>query len=381
MRAHSLSWVHVRYHGRTRTPFRRERCPSARGVIALATFVSCCWSLLLGCGSGNEPNVESVRITDRGPGIADALNGAGELAGAAVFGGHGHAAIWSDTGLVDLGTYVGDYSQAWGVNDSGDVVGVSGEWAVRWVRNPRFNRFDAYGFGSGVARDINNTGLAVGHNSGSAMLFPLDPSDSRRAPFGMLPTISGAAYTAAVSVSDADVITGVVQLVSGSGVTQAVVWKREADVWTMHELPGLPGGGNYTDSRGINTGGDVVGGAQDAQGVFRPVVWKMGPAGYSIQVLPLPPGATGGGAEGVNALGEVAGGYQTSDGPVGKAHAMAWTPDGQMVLLPELGGCGDYDCSSATDINDRGQISGHAFVGTEYHAVRWDLRPTSSVAR
>lgn len=63
-------------------------------------------------------------MTDLGGGCAYAVNNSGQVAGGQG-GGTGHAFIWQNGVRSDIGTLGGDSSCAYGLNDSGAVVGVS----------------------------------------------------------------------------------------------------------------------------------------------------------------------------------------------------------------------------------------------------------------
>jgi len=75
-------------------------------------------------------------VTVLGPGCARAINDIGQIVG---YGGYGneHAFLWQKGAITDLGTLPGaEYSQAYGINSNGWIVGESGGHAVLWQPVP-----------------------------------------------------------------------------------------------------------------------------------------------------------------------------------------------------------------------------------------------------
>lgn len=89
-----------------------------------------------------------------------------------------HAVVW-DNGLVtDLGTLnPGEGSEAYGINDNSQIVGVSGKNAVLWHGGAKTN------LGPGIAFNVNNAGVVIGdtflwHGGTRTLLASLLPAGS-----------------------------------------------------------------------------------------------------------------------------------------------------------------------------------------------------------
>ena len=130
-----------------------------------------------------------------------------------IHGSDTRAFVWSaSTGMRDLGTFQGgDYSEAFGVNDSGSVVGDSNtrENIRAFVWNAQEGMRELSPLPGDVASRafaINNSGQVVGYSSGK------------------------------------------------NGV-RAVIWSAKLEVRSLGTLPG----GNYSEAYAINNAGQVVG--------------------------------------------------------------------------------------------------------------------------
>jgi probable HAF family extracellular repeat protein len=115
-----------------------------------------------------------------------AINSAGDVAGWFLPAGSSmqHAVIYSAGVIHDLGTLGGRYSDGFGMNDAGQVVGdseISGgqERAVLWSDGSAFDLNGLVDTSIGTtlysANDINNFGqiVAVGNNNHSYLLTPV----------------------------------------------------------------------------------------------------------------------------------------------------------------------------------------------------------------
>lgn len=214
-----------------------------------------------------------------------------------------HAVLWQGTALSrDLGFMgSGDFSEAWGINDLGDIVGVANSVSMGQTRgflwrNGSFTDLGSLAGQSGAstARDINNSGLIAGSSNGGI----------------------------------------------------AVVWRNGV----IETLPALSGGTTFNFVTDLNNNGDVVGYGQSPSGVHldTPILWRGGTA---ID-LGRWPGGTFSRAYGINDNGQIVGEGNLVDG--GPVHALLWTvgaPSANTAPTVNLA------ATSATTISRGGSVS------------------------
>jgi probable HAF family extracellular repeat protein len=294
--------------------------------------------------------------------IAFGLNNQGQVVGrAAVQSGETHAVLWQDGRLVDLGTIPGgQYSEAYAINDRGQVVGWStidqstctafdGCWhAFHWEDgimtdllglDPRFQSY---------AYSLNDKGQIVGISATQDYPFgdfrPVLWHNGSIVDLGK-PEGATNAYTNGVNaMGDA---AGSATFADGS--TVPLVWSRGSRT----ELP-RPPGTTFTEARKINNRGQIVG--TDGTNT---VLWTDG----RLTVLPNPPGAGSSNPSDINASGVVVGRSSQFAG----RRAVIWE-NGQPATLPMLPGWTD---SEAYGVNDRGDVVGHASTSIGLRAVMW----------
>jgi probable HAF family extracellular repeat protein len=266
-------------------------------------------------------------LPNRPRSMARDINEAGDIVGTADMGGTdlGHAVLWSNGSVQDLGTLgTGFYSEAWGINNLGQVVGSS------------FTNG-----GSGL------TGVHAFLYTPAAGLVDLTPtSDTGNA----------------TDINDAGQVTGYKTALGGY---HAFRWQGG----TFEDLGVLPG---FAHSFGwtINASGQVAGNSTTASGnaerLFRSI------DGGGLQDL-------GGEGEhnvawGINASGQVVGAKGQSQSRALRYTDAAGLQDLNTLIDPSLG----WVLLAASDVNDAEQIVGYAFNNFtgQTHAVR--LRPTST---
>ncbi|HVQ92759.1 MAG TPA: hypothetical protein VMU51_17125 [Mycobacteriales bacterium] len=235
--------------------------------------------------------------------------------------------------MIDLGTLPGTSdSTAFGINERGDIVGISGDRAVLW-RGGRVVDLAASTGSAGAATDVNEQGDVVGAvqvaGTNQAFLW-------QRGRMTMLPPLPGDQGSGATAVNDRGEVVGY----SDEIVRRPVLWRsggRPVDLTGtgMFEVTGLDNSGRL-----IGTGP----GPTDQGAV--PVLW----AGGRTTTLTVRPGT----ASAVNDRGEVAGYVYVGFGP-----SFVWR-HGELTDIPLLPGLPDMMMMQAHAINNRGQVVGDA---------------------
>jgi probable HAF family extracellular repeat protein len=93
---------------------------------------------VVGSGAGGAVMWEKGVLTPLGVnGVAHAINNLGQVVGSGWFDGELHAFLWEKGVMTDLGAMPGEISQAWGISESGLVVGwgqgAGTNYAVLWA--------------------------------------------------------------------------------------------------------------------------------------------------------------------------------------------------------------------------------------------------------
>jgi probable HAF family extracellular repeat protein len=159
---------------------------------------------------------------------------------------------------------VGDYSVAFGINDSDEVVGVSGEdentpaFPFLWRRG-NFVRLPSFG-GNAFAAAINNRGHVVGWFRVVDTIHSWLYADGQSTDIGTIPSvpINGAPRIIAGALNIFDDIVGTFLPDSNSGYGFAFLWSRGTMVDLNSFLPTNSGWVLY-GATGINDLGQIVG--------------------------------------------------------------------------------------------------------------------------
>jgi probable HAF family extracellular repeat protein len=259
--------------------------------------------------------------------LARDINDAGVIVGSANAGGTdlGHAVLWSGGSVQDLGTLgTGFYSEAWGVNNLGQVVG----WS--------------YTDGGNGLRGVH--GFLYSQAEGLVDLTPNSDTGS------------------ALDINDAGQVTGYKTALGGYHA-----FRLQGGTFT--DLGVLPG---FAHSFGwaINASGQVAGNSTSASGNSEQLFRFTD--GSGLQNL----GGTGehNVALGINASGQVVGTRGNSQTRALRYTDEAGLQDLNTLINPSLG----WVLLAANDINDAGQIVGYAFNNftVQTHAVR--LQPANT---
>jgi probable HAF family extracellular repeat protein len=186
-----------------------------------------------------------------------------------------HAALWSSSGVVDLGTLGGDYSIAYDINSSGVVVGGAHNAAGRqraclWKDGRCIDLGSISGGSWDTVRGINDngqmilSGIPADETTSHAVLWNGGVDD----PVIDLGTFGGG-ESWAYGLNNQGQVVG--RADPPSGIYQAFVYDGQG----MTDLGTL--GGMFSSAYGVNDDGIVVGYAQDAAGDWYAAQWTPVP--------------------------------------------------------------------------------------------------------
>ena len=296
----------------------------------------------------------------------------------------GRAVINIDGLNIDLGTLGKPDGNSWinwgGLNEHGEAVGMS-ETAIPdpdgedvcgfgtqltcvpflW-RKGRMSALPTVGGNNGQASAINNRGEVAGYAETTV-------TDSGCPPFKIasavlwekgkalaLPTVGGDLDGVAFGINDQGQAVGY----SGSCIaaTHAVMWKNNT-AFVLQDLGGTRSNVAYV----INNRGQIAGKVRSADGTtYVAALWQ--PDG-TLTNLGILPGDHAAFATGINNRGQVVG--NDFDSSFNWSHGFIWQNDVMTDLNTLIPADSNLFVISASNINDRGQISGMATVLTGPH--------------
>ena len=203
--------------------------------------------------------VELPGLPDRPRAVARDINDAGDIVGSANAGGTdlGHAVLWANGGPAqDLGTLaVGFYSEAWGINNVGQVVGSShvngGSFGVHaFLYTQEGGLVDLTpDSDTGYAKDINDAGQVTGYKTAFGGYHAFRWQAGTFVDLGVLPNF---AHSFGYAINASGVVTG--SSSSASGNSERLFRSIEGG-----GLQDLGGTGEHNVALGINASGQVVG--------------------------------------------------------------------------------------------------------------------------
>ena len=207
------------------------------------------------------------------------------------------------------------------------------------------------------ATGINGHGQVVGYSRGHAFLWTPDTVNATSGTAIDLGGLPGAIGSLALDVNDSGKVVGI----SSAGSDRAFLWTPSAPNGTsgsMIDLGSLPGGSGASQAIALNAAGVVVGNSTTVTGQHA-VLWRTDNAGTVISMVDL--GDLEGGndlssAAGVNNANQVVGNSNSSESD----HAFLWSEaDGMLDLnsLTDASGAA-WILRYAQSINDAGQIAG-----------------------
>ncbi len=272
-------------------------------------------------------------ISDRGWIVGGATNGnIDPLAGYPSV----NAALWRNGQILNLGTFGGDESLAWSVNDLGQVVGTAS--------NTTPDQFT----GSVFAFGATQTHAFLWQNGRTQDLGTLGGPDSTALVINERGQITGMSMTSSAINPNTQLPT-----------IDPFLWEngKLIDLGTLGGAYGYP---NMINSRGQIVGESDLAGDQ----TWHPFLWENGVL-KDLGTL----GGSYGEARWINDAGDAAGWSLFPGDQVG--HATLWK-EGKVI---DLGATADFPCSYANGINSRGQVLGalqHCPNNTPREAFLWE---------
>lgn len=253
---------------------------------------------------------------------------------------------WHNNVLIQLPLLGGNNGTVGGINNRGEISG----WAETAVMDPDCAQ----------PQKLDFEAVVWGPKHGE--LRRLRPLSGDTVSMSIWINDRGEAVGTSGSCAD----TGLLPLGHGA---HAVLWDKDGAPINIGELDPTQEFGGIALS--INNKGQVVGGANQPDGSFRPFLWSRH---AGVRMLDLLPHAFGGGAVAINDHGDAVGQSFDADGV---PSPVIWQDGGEPKNLNDLAPGSPLQLLWPTTINEQGEISGfgvtpdgdvHGFLATPRHA-------------
>jgi probable HAF family extracellular repeat protein len=314
--------------------------------------------LVVTAGAAAQPVRYTVATISVGDGYMPyAMSRGGMIAGTQHIGGSAEAFLWDGASFHGLGGGAAAGTWAYGVNDSGTIVGdVYGlPWGRPFIadRNHGLREFSPLGGRLGMAYGINNSGTVVGWASLPGQDEVYRPFAWREGAGAELPLPLGDAHGVAFGVSDSGLVVGRTWSEAGE---RPVLWA--GGVPTVLPVPGQAAGAipRHVNDSGMAAGILYWNGGETT----RAVVWE----GLTPSVLPSL-GGTCDQVYGLNAAGQVVGSSEVG----GENRAALWTGGAVFDLNELLVGIEGARLFAAQGIDDSGRIIAYGTIGDQFNSL------------
>lgn len=250
--------------------------------------------------------------------------------------------LWQNNELKPLRLLGGNNGSVGGINSRGEISG----WAETAAMDPECAAPQKFDF--------------------EAVVWGPKPGELRR-----LRPLSGDTVSMSIWINDKGQAVGTSGSCADTGLlplghgAHAVLWEADGSPLNIGMLDPTQEFGGIALS--INNRGQVVGGANQPDGSFRPFLWSRH---AGVRMLDLLPGAVGGGASAINDRGDAIGQSFDADG---MPSPVIWQGGGEAKNLNDLAPDSPLYLLWPTTINSRGEISGfgatadgdvHGFLAT-----------------
>jgi probable HAF family extracellular repeat protein len=323
-------------------------------------------------GIGTECFVVTPKTTDLGTlggtqSEAFGINNLGQVVGwAFVPSGVEHAFLWTKAGgMQDLGTLGGTTSRAYAINDNGQVVGSSltatgDTHAFLWTAVDGMQDIGTLGGIRSEAFAINQNGVIAG-----AAFFNGGSENAVVWTGGVIETLGP--YGRVVSINNALQAVGWTTRYNGLPIntTMALLWSKSGGVWTSEAIQAPSTGGNSM-AYGINELGQIVAGFRLTSGQLSAFSWTRETGSRELPWMTRGTGAQG---YAISNRGRLAGKAWDRSG---FTHASFWDPSGSSWNVKVILGTTKSD-AWVNGVNENYQAVGRGTKGTVRHAMLWEV--------